>query len=114
MQMEASATTERVKVRFTVTCGTADSLTGLVQVEDVDENDERVDLDKTGVATFRVAGGKFTFVWAVKLSPAKHHSYRILAERIPEGGGAAITLRDRSSERTTSLGEDVGFDEFTV
>src|SRR5262245_26159893 len=104
---------DKTAVRFTVTCNTNDSLTGMVQTEDQDENEQRVLFDDSGVATMKLPAGDYTFVWAVKMGPIKRHRYGIKAEQIPDSG-APVTLRNRPQEQTTTGGEDVGFDDFEL
>jgi hypothetical protein len=98
-------------VVFTVTCKSNDSLSGMVQTEDQDENEERVMFDSSGTATMKLPPGDYTFVWAVKMSPIKRHHYGIKAERIDNGN--PVLLRNRPKEQTTTTGEDVGFDDFS-
>jgi hypothetical protein len=105
---------QKATVRFTVKCGTNDSLTGMVQTEDQDEKEQRVLLDDSGVATVKLPPGSYTFVWAVKMTPIQRHRYSIKAERIPDDGGDPVELRKRPTEQTTTGGEDVGFDVFTL
>lgn len=105
---------EKFTVRFTVTCKTNDSLSGMVQTEDQDEKEQRVLLDDSGVGTLKLPAGTYTFVWAVKMSPIQRHRYGIKAERIPSNGDPAVLLKNRPQEQTTTGGEDVGFDEFEL
>ena len=100
-------------VRFTVKCGSSDSLSGMVQTEDLSEKEKRVILDASGVGELDLTAGKYTFVWGVKFTPIQKHRYSIKAERIPETGDP-IELRKRPNEQTTTGGEDVGFDEFEL
>jgi hypothetical protein len=104
---------ETFTVRFTVKCSTNDSLSGMVQTEDQGEQEERVILDDSGVAEVDLPAGEYTFVWAVKMTPIKRHRYSIKAERIPDDGDPVV-LRKRPNEQTTTEGEDVGFDVFTL
>lgn len=100
-------------VRFTVKCSTNDSLSGMVQTEDQDENEHRLILDDSGVGTLKLPPGKYTFVWAVKMTPIQRHRYGIKVEQVPDEGDP-VTLRSRPREQTTNAGEDVGFDEFAL
>ena len=104
---------EKFTVRFTVKCGSKDSLSGMIQTEDQDEQEARVLLDDAGVATVNLPAGRYTFVWAVKMTPIQRHRYSIIAERIPDDGDP-VELRRRPNEQTTTGAEDVGFDEFTL
>lgn len=110
----AKSAKDTFKVRFTVKCGSNDSLAGMIQTEDQDEKEKRVLLDDSGVAAMTLPAGAYTFVWAVKMTPIQVHRYGIKAERIPDGGGDPVLLRSRPKEQTTSGGEDVGFDDFTL
>lgn len=101
-------------VRFTVSCKTNDSLSGMVQTEDQDEKEQRIILAPSGVGTTKLPPGSYTFVWAVKMSPIQVHHYGIKAERLPDDGSPPVLLRNRPQERTTSSGEDVGFDVFDL
>jgi hypothetical protein len=111
--MAKRKTREKFTVRFTVKSRSMDSLTGMIQTEDQDEQEKRLLLDDSGVAEVDLPAGQYTFVWAVKMTPIKSHHYSIVAERIPDAG-APVELRLRKDERTTTKGEDVGFDEFTL
>jgi hypothetical protein len=104
---------QKFTVRFTVKSGSKDSLSGMIQTEDQDEEENRVLLDDTGIAEMKLPRGQYTFVWAVKMTPIQRHRYSIKAERIPEDGDPA-ELRKRPTEQTTNEGEDVGFDDFTL
>ena len=104
----------KTSVRFTVTCRTNNSLSGMVQTEDQDEKEQRIILDASGVGTTKLPPGSYTFVWAVKMSPIQSHHYGLKAERLPDDGGSPVLLRSRPQERTTSSGEDVGFDVFDL
>lgn len=104
---------EHITVRFTVKCSSNDSLSGVVQTEDQDKQERRVLLDDSGVVEVHLPTGEYTFVWAVKLAPVQRHRYSIKAERIPDDGDP-IALSKRPNERTTTEGEDVGFDLFTL
>jgi hypothetical protein len=110
----AKKTVAKTTVRFTVTCKTNDSLSGMVQTEDQDEKEQRVLLDGAGVGSMKLPPGSYTFVWAVKMSPVAVHHYGIKAERVPDDGSPPVPLRSRPQERTTSGGEDVGFDVFEL
>lgn len=109
----AKKTADKLLIRFTVTCKTNDSLSGMVQTEDQDESEQRVLLDDSGVGTMKLPPGKYTFVWAVKMSPIQRHRYGIKAERIPDAGDPVV-LKNRPTEQTTTGGEDVGFDDFEL
>lgn len=100
-------------VRFTVTSKSNESLSGMVQTEDQDEREQRALLDDSGIAELELPPGKYTFVWAVKMTPIQQHRYGIKAEQMPEDGDP-VTLKSRPREQTTSSGEDVGFDEFEL
>jgi hypothetical protein len=104
---------ERLTVRFTVKSTTGESLSGMIQTEDQDEREQRVLLDDSGVAEVNLPAGQYTFVWAVKMTPIQRHRYSMKAERIPDDGDP-VELRKRPSEQTTTKGEDVGFDDFTL
>lgn len=104
---------EKFTVRFTVKSSSKDSLTGMIQTEDQDEKEKRVLLDNSGVAEVDLPAGQYTFVWAVKMTPIQRHHYSIKAERIPDAGDP-VELRKRPAEQTTTEGEDVGFDDFTL
>ena len=101
-------------VRFTVKCGTNDSLSGMIQTEDQEEQERRVLLDDSGIATMKLPAGTYTFVWAVKMTPIQRHRYSIKAEQMPDDGGDPVELRKRPTEQTTTNGEDVGFDDFKL
>jgi len=90
-----------------------DSLSGMIQTEDQDERERRLLLDDSGVAETNLPGGRYTFVWAVKMTPIQRHRYSIKAERIPDSGDP-VELRKRPTEQTTTTGEDVGFDDFKL
>jgi hypothetical protein len=111
--MAKRRTRQTFTVRFTVRCSSNDSLSGMVQTEDQDESEKRVLLGNSGVADVKLPAGDYTFVWAVKMTPIQRHRYSIKAERIPEAGDP-VELRKRPAEQTTTDGEDVGFDEFTL
>ena len=85
----------------------------MVQTEDQDEREQRLLLDDSGVGEMDLPAGQYTFVWAVKMTPIQRHRYGIKAERIPDAGDP-IELRKRPTEQTTTEGEDVGFDVFTL
>ena len=104
---------EKFTVRFTVKSSSNDSLSGMIQTEDQDESEKRVLLDNSGVAEVELAAGQYTFVWAVKMTPIQRHRYSIKAEHVPEAGDP-VELRKRPTEQTTTEGEDVGFDDFTL
>lgn len=104
---------EKFTVRFTVKSASNDSLSGMIQTEDQDEREKRVLLDDSGVAEVDLPSGRYTFVWAVKMTPIQRHRYSIKAERIPDSGDP-VELRKRPNEQTTTKGEDVGFDTFTL
>lgn len=104
---------EKSKVRFTVKCGTKDSLSGMIQTEDQDEREQRVLIDDSGIGEMKLPSGSYVFVWAVKMSPPQRHRYSLTVERIPDAGNPE-ELRKRANEHTTTGGEDVGFDEFEV
>jgi hypothetical protein len=103
-----------VTVRFTVTCTSNDSLSGMIQTEDQVEKEKRLLIGDSGTAEVGLAEGTYTFVWAVKMTPVQRHRYGITAERIPGDGGDPVELRKRPNEQTTTGGEDVGFDDFTL
>ena len=111
--MAKQTAAEKFTVRFTIACKTNDSLSGMVQTEDQDEIEQRALFDDSGVATMKLPAGKYTYVWAVKMTPIQKHRYGIKVERIPDEG-AAVMLRNRPTEQTTTGGEDVGFDDFTL
>lgn len=100
-------------VRFTVSSSSNDSLKGMIQTEDQDEQEKRLILDDSGVGELQLPAGQYTFVWAVKMTPIQRHKYSITAERTPDAGDP-IELRKRPAEQTTTDGEDVGFDDFTL
>jgi hypothetical protein len=104
---------EEFTVRFTVKSSSKDSLSGMIQTEDQDEREKRVLLDDSGVAEVDLPAGQYTFVWAVKMTPIQRHRYSIKAERIQDAG-EPVELRKRPTEQTTTDGEDVGFDDFTL
>lgn len=104
---------ERFTVRFTVKCTTNDALSGMIQTEDRDEKERRVLLGGSGVAEVELAKGKYVFVWAVKMTPIRRHRYSVKVERVPDAGDPE-ELRKRPAEQTTTEGEDVGFDDFTL
>jgi hypothetical protein len=104
---------EKFTVRFTVKSSSKDSLSGMIQTEDQDEREKRVLLDDSGVAEVELPHGQYTFVFAVKMTPIQRHRYSIKAERVPDAGDP-VELRKRPAEQTTTDGEDVGFDEFTL
>jgi len=104
---------EKFTVRFTVKSSSNDSLSGMIQTEDQDEREKRVLLDDSGVAEVDLPSGSYTFVWAVKMTPTQRHRYSVKAERIPDVGDP-VELRKRPNEQTTTTGEDVGFDIFTL
>jgi hypothetical protein len=109
----AKKQTEKFTVRFTVRCSSKDSLSGMIQTEDQDGKEKRVLLDDSGVAEVDLPAGRYTFVWAVKMTPIQKHRYSIKAERIPDTGDP-VELRKRPNEQTTTDGEDVGFDDFKL
>ena len=113
MARKKRAIETRFTVRFTVKCSTKDGLSGMIQTEDQDEREQRLLIDDSGVGEMRLPAGQYTFVWAVKMTPIQSHRYSIKAERIP-GAGDPIELRKRPNEQTTTEGEDVGFDDFTL
>ena len=47
------------------------------------------------------------------MTPIQRHRYSIKAERIQDAG-EPVELRKRPTEQTTTDGEDVGFDDFTL
>lgn len=104
---------ETFTVRFTVTSGSMDSLSGMIQTEDGNGKEKRILLDDSGVGEVQLPAGEYTFVWAVKMTPIQVHRYGIKAERVPDDGDP-VELRKRPTERTTTRGEDVGFDDFTL
>lgn len=104
---------EKFAVRFTVKCSSNDSLSGMIQTEDQDEQEKRVLLDDSGVAEMTLPAGQHTFVWAVKMTPIQRHRYSIKAEHVPAAGDP-VELRKRPTEQTTTEGEDVGFDDFDL
>lgn len=113
MAKKRTPATAKFEVRFTVKCTTSDSLSGMIQTEDQDEREQRLLLDDSGVASVDLPAGGYTFVWAVKMTPTRRHSYSVKAERIPASGDP-VELVKRPREQTTTSGEDVGFDLFTI
>jgi hypothetical protein len=104
----------KFRVRFTVKCGSNSTLSGMVQTEDQDEQEQRGLMGDSGVVELALPEGDYTFVWAVKMTPIQRHRYSVKAERIPDGGGDPVELRKRPTEQTTTTGEDVGFDVFEL
>ena len=92
---------EKFRVVFTVTCGSNDTLSGLVQTEDENEREKRVLLDDSGTAEMKLPAGRYTFVWSVKMTPVQRHRYSITAERLPVDGDPE-ELCKRASEQTTT------------
>ena len=111
--MAKRKTDEKFTVRFTVKSNSQDSLAGMIQTEDRNEKEKRLLLDDTGVVEVDLSAGRYTFVWAVKMTPIQRHRYSIKAERIPDTGDP-VELRKRPTEQTTTEGEDVGFDDFSL
>jgi hypothetical protein len=104
---------ERTTVRFTVACGTCAGMSGMIQTEDQKEKERRLLFDDGGIAETSLAPGKYIFVWAVKMAPLQRHRYSVKVHRIPDDGDP-VELRKRTSEQTTTEGEDVGWDDFEL
>lgn len=104
---------ENATVRFTLTCSTCTKIDGMIQTEDRNQKEKRLFFGDSGVVETSLSPGKYVFVWAVKMGPARRHRYAVQVHRVPDEG-EPVELRTRPDEHTTTEAEDVGWDDFEL